>query len=109
MLNLILYIILIYYDIPSKLISYLLFCFLGQNPEPVSDHAENRSEIRQTHQNPEPDHRLVPFHVLDSAISTYKITKQIIIFCLTVHQPKDQDLNLVERHKIARKSILGEI
>ncbi len=51
-------------------ISYLFFCFLGQNPEPVSNHAQDRSEIRQTHQNPEPDQRLVPFHVFYFSITT---------------------------------------
>ncbi len=53
-------------------ISYLFFCFLGQNPEPVSNHAQDRSEIRQTHQNPEPDQRLIPFHVFYFSITTYK-------------------------------------
>ncbi len=51
-------------------ISYLFFCFLGQNPEPVSNHAQDRSEIRQTHQNPEPDQGLVPFHVFYFSITT---------------------------------------
>lgn len=39
--------------------AYLLLGFLGDGPEPVSDHAEDGGEVRQAHQDPEQHHRLV--------------------------------------------------
>jgi len=39
--------------------TYLLFSFLGDDPEPVSYHAEHSGKVRQAHQNPEQNHRLV--------------------------------------------------
>lgn len=39
--------------------TYLLFSFLRDDSEPVSDHAQHGGKVRQSHQDPEPHHRLV--------------------------------------------------
>lgn len=43
--------------------TYLFFCPLGDDSEPVSYHAEDCSEVSQAHQNPEPYDRFIVVHV----------------------------------------------
>lgn len=45
-------------------VTYLLFSFLGDHPKPVSNHAQHSSKVRQTHKDPEPNHRLVVVQIL---------------------------------------------
>lgn len=39
--------------------TYLLFRFLGDDAEPVSNHTEHGGKVRQAHHDPETHHRLV--------------------------------------------------
>lgn len=48
--------------------THFLLGFFGEDSQPVADHAQDGSEVRQTHQDPEPDQRLVPFIVLYSPV-----------------------------------------
>lgn len=44
--------------------TYLLFSFLGDDPEPVSNHTEHSGKVCQAHHDPETHHRLVVVQVL---------------------------------------------
>lgn len=55
--------------------THLLFGLFRQHSKPVSNHAEDSSKVHQTHQDPEPHQRLVPVHVLDPPVSTWKSRK----------------------------------
>lgn len=64
--------------------SYLLFRFLWYDPEPVSNHAEHCSEVRQTHQNPKPYHRFIIIQVLYLRATwtdkeTYRVNRQFVL------------------------------
>lgn len=48
-----------------SLSTYLLFGLLGDDPEPVSNHTENCSEVGKTHQDPEPHDGLIIVQILN--------------------------------------------
>lgn len=58
--------------------THLLFGLFGQHSEPVSNHAQDSCEVGQAHQDPEPDQRLVPLHVLDLPIPTWDNSGRVV-------------------------------
>lgn len=84
--------------------THLFFSLLGDDSEPVSDHAEHGSKVRQAHHDPETHHGLVVVQVLwalwagcTKQSKRLQVDKTSIVF--SEHREKQQQQQLQQQQQ----------